>query len=93
MAREAVERTPSTCAADAGLVLLVDDEPLFLRALARILRPDGHRLLTAERLEAVEAERSPSPALDVVLLDLRFGAHDGRDAPRARSSASGPRSR
>ena len=79
MAREAVERTPEhRSTADAGLVLLVDDEPLFLRALARILRPAGHRLLTAERIEQLEATLA-EPALDVVLLDLRFGAHDGRE--------------
>jgi len=79
MAREAVERTPEQhAAADAGLVLLVDDEPLFLRALARILRPAGHRLLTAERLEALDAALA-EPALDAVLLDLRFGPHDGRE--------------
>ncbi|MEN8159064.1 MAG: sigma-54 dependent transcriptional regulator, partial [Myxococcota bacterium] len=63
---------------DAGCVLLVDDEPLFLRALARILRPAGHRLLLAERLEAFEAALE-EPALDLVLLDLRFGTHDGRE--------------
>jgi DNA-binding NtrC family response regulator len=79
MAREAVERTPEhVSAVDAGLVLLVDDEPLFLRALARILRPSGHRLLTAESLAQLEAALA-EPALDVVLLDLRFGAHDGRE--------------
>jgi len=61
-----------------GLVLLVDDEPPMLRALARILRPDGHRLLTAERLEQV-GEALVEPALDAVLLDLRFGPHDGRE--------------
>ncbi len=63
---------------DAGLVLLVDDEPLILRALARILRPDAHRLLTAERIEQV-GEALADAALDVVLLDLRFGEHDGRE--------------
>ncbi len=79
MAREAVERTPEHLpAADAGLVLLADDEPLFLRALARILRPAGHRLLTAERLDSFE-QALAEPALDVVLLDLRFGEHDGRE--------------
>ena len=62
----------------AGLVLLVDDEALILRALARMLGPDGHRVLTAERIEQV-GEAISEPALDVVLLDLRFGAHDGRE--------------
>ena len=62
----------------AGLVLLVDDEPLVLRALARILAPDAHRLLDAETLSQVSAALL-EPALDAVLLDLRFGAHDGRE--------------
>jgi DNA-binding NtrC family response regulator len=60
-----------------GLVLLVDDEPLVLRSLARILGPDAHRLICAENVEQVGAALL-EPALDAVLLDLRFGAHDGR---------------
>ena len=38
-----------------GLVLLVDDEPLFLRALVRMLRPERHRLLTAQNLDEARA--------------------------------------
>ncbi len=57
--------------------MLVDDEPLIVRALARILRPDGYRLLTAESIEQVDAALA-EPSLDVVLLDLRFGLLDGR---------------
>jgi len=79
MVRDALPRAPELVTApNAGLVLLVDDEPLILRALARILRPDGHRVLTAERVEQVGAALA-EPALDVVLLDLRFGVHDGRE--------------
>jgi two-component system response regulator AtoC len=78
MVREALTRTPELVSSrGAGLVLLVDDEALVLRALTRILRPDGHRVLTAERPEQV-GEALAEPALDVVLLDLRFGTHDGR---------------
>jgi DNA-binding NtrC family response regulator len=62
----------------AGLVLLVDDEPLVLRSLARILGADSHRLICAETLSQVGAALL-EPALDAVLLDLRFGAHDGRE--------------
>jgi two-component system, NtrC family, response regulator HydG len=79
MVREALTRTPAREPARSdGLVLLADDEPLMLRALARILQPDGHRLLSAERVEQV-LEGLAEPALDVVLLDLRFGPHDGRE--------------
>jgi DNA-binding NtrC family response regulator len=62
----------------AGLVLLVDDEPLVLRSLARILGADSHRLICAETLSQVGAALL-EPTLDAVLLDLRFGAHDGRE--------------
>ncbi|MEB2343639.1 MAG: sigma-54 dependent transcriptional regulator [Deltaproteobacteria bacterium] len=61
-----------------GFVLVVDDEPLLLRALARILGPDGHRIVLAETPgEAQEA--LGDPALDVVLLDLRLRGADGLD--------------
>jgi two-component system response regulator HydG len=79
MLLDAAERGAKHGAAPgAGLVLLVDDEPLVLRALARILGPDAHRLLSAETVEQVSAALA-EPALDAVLLDLRFGAHDGRE--------------
>ena len=40
------------------MVLLVDDEPLLLRALERILRPEGYRVATASCPEEMR------PALD-----------------------------
>jgi two-component system response regulator HydG len=55
---------------------VVDDEPLMLRALGRILRDDGHRLVLAESPEAAEAALA-DPALDVVLLDLVIGTASG----------------
>ena len=64
--------------AQQGLVLLVDDEPLFLRALARILRPEGHRLLTAKTADEVAAALD-DPALEVILLDLQLGQESGLD--------------
>jgi CheY-like chemotaxis protein len=45
-----------------GFVLVVDDEPLLLRALARILGPDGHRVVLAETpAEAQPALARPRP--------------------------------
>ena len=38
-----------------GMVLVVDDEPLMLRALGRILREDGHQLVLAESPEGASA--------------------------------------
>jgi DNA-binding NtrC family response regulator len=60
----------------AGSVLLVDDEPLLLRALQRILRADGHRLHCAESAEQAE-DVLVEPDLDVLLLDLLLGRQSG----------------
>ncbi|RIL06046.1 MAG: DNA-binding response regulator [Proteobacteria bacterium] len=59
-----------------GFVLVVDDEPLMLRALGRILREDGHRLELVDGPDAAEALLD-DPALDVVLLDLMLGSSSG----------------
>ncbi|MEE9607370.1 MAG: sigma-54 dependent transcriptional regulator [Myxococcota bacterium] len=59
-----------------GLVLLVDDEPLLLRSLRRILESDGHRTVLAESAAAADAVLA-DPALDVVLLDLLLGQRSG----------------
>src|SRR5262245_20222745 len=59
MVRDAAEHSASPT---NGLVLLVDDEPQVLRALARMIAPDAHRLLLAERIEQV-GEALGEPAL------------------------------
>jgi two-component system response regulator HydG len=61
-----------------GLVLLVDDEPLLLRSLRRILETDGHRTTLADCPEAAEPVLG-NPDLAVVLLDLFLGAASGLD--------------
>ena len=57
-------------------ILLIDDEPSFVRALARLLRQDGHTVDTAPEghlaLRYVQAQR-----YDVVLCDLRMPGLDG----------------
>ncbi len=57
-------------------ILLIDDEPGFVSALARILRHDGHTVDTAAdghaALTHLQAQR-----YDVVLCDLRMPALDG----------------
>jgi CheY-like chemotaxis protein len=57
-------------------MLLIDDEPSFVRALARLLRHDGHTVDTAANgdlaLTYVHAQR-----YDVVLCDLRMPGLDG----------------
>jgi len=61
-----------------GLVLLLDDEPLLLRSLERILRSDGHRMVLAENPEQAAAALG-DPNLDVVLLDLFLGSVNGME--------------
>jgi DNA-binding NtrC family response regulator len=58
------------------MVLVVDDEPLMLRALGRILREDGHQLVLAESPDAADAALA-DPELDVALLDLVIGTASG----------------
>jgi len=59
-----------------GLVLLVDDEPLLLRSLGRILEAAGHRTALAEGWEQARPWVA-DPSLDVVLLDLFLGPKSG----------------
>ena len=56
---------PAPAPADVRTLLLVDDEPHICAALARMLRPDGYRILTAN---------SGSEGLD--LLSVNSGASD-----------------
>jgi DNA-binding NtrC family response regulator len=68
-ARDEAELGPS-------LVLLVDDEPLLLSSLRRILESDGYRIAIAE--SAGEAARwLAEPDLAVVVVDLFLGAASG----------------
>jgi two-component system response regulator HydG len=59
-----------------GLVLLVDDEPLLLRSLRRILEPEGHQTLLCESAHEAVAELA-RPDLDVVVIDLLLGRDNG----------------
>ena len=61
-----------------GLVLLVDDEPLMLRSLRRILEAAGHRTALAGSWEEARPWMA-DPGLDVVLLDLFLGPASGLD--------------
>jgi len=72
VAREGVARPESA----RGVVLVVDDEPLLLKALERILRPEGHEVRLAASLEEARPQLA-DPALDVVLVDLFLGNASG----------------
>ncbi len=78
--------------ATPGMVLVVDDEPLMLRALGRILREDGHQLVLAESPDAADAALA-DPALDVALLDLVIGTASGLETARPHQTRDDPRSR
>jgi CheY-like chemotaxis protein len=58
-------------------ILLIDDEPSFVRALARLLQRDGYIVATAGNgrsgLAALQGKR-----YDVILCDLRMPELDGR---------------
>ena len=59
-----------------GRVLLVDDEPLLLRALRRALEGEGYQTSLAESAHEAELRLAESDP-DVVLLDLGLGAASG----------------
>jgi FixJ family two-component response regulator len=61
-----------------GRVLVVEDEPLVRRAIARLFRTAGYDVETFERVEVfLAAEEPPSPAC--VVLDLHFPVGNGFD--------------
>jgi two-component system KDP operon response regulator KdpE len=62
-------------------VLVVDDEPQFLRALATNLRGAGYEVTTAETSAAALAAAGLNPP-DAVILDLLLPDGSGRDVTR-----------
>ncbi len=67
---------PRPDSTDAPFVLVVDDEPLLLRSLRRILEGAGYRTVLAESTEAAEPMLS-EPKLGVVLADIGLGRSSG----------------
>ena len=59
-----------------GTILLIDDEPSFVRALARLLRLDGYRVDTAAEGQQALAQLQ-TQHYDVILCDLRMPGLDG----------------
>ncbi len=84
-ANAAVARTDG-CERLAGRVLCVDDERNILNALNRLLRRDGHTVLTASS-GASALELLAHEEVDVVISDMRMPGMDGAallEAVRAR---------
>jgi CheY-like chemotaxis protein len=66
------------------LVLVVDDEPLMLPLVGRILRENGYEVhLAAHGLAAKQILSSGTVAPDLVLTDLRMPHLDGLELGRA----------
>ncbi len=61
---------------ELGFVLLVDDEPLLLRSLKRVLERAGYEIALAESVAEAEPYLT-DPRLDVVLVDLLLGPLSG----------------
>jgi DNA-binding NtrC family response regulator len=59
-----------------GTVLVIDDEPLFVRSLRRTLESEGYRVACAESADAVESRLAEADP-DAVLLDLGLGGDGG----------------
>jgi two-component system response regulator HydG len=70
--------SPGRPADSAPFVMLVDDEPLLLRSLSRILNDCGYRTELAETPESAEPMLA-DPRLAVVLLDVLLGRTSGLD--------------
>ncbi|MCC7361722.1 MAG: response regulator [Anaerolineales bacterium] len=66
-------------------ILLVDDDPVLLALLGKLLRRLGHAVTAADGGRAgLAAAREPGgPAFDLVLTDLRMPDLDGYDLIRA----------
>ena len=59
-------------------ILVVDDEQLVRWFLDRVLRRDGHEVVTAENVEDASAKLS-SEAIDVLVIDLRMPGANGKE--------------
>jgi DNA-binding response OmpR family regulator len=71
-------------------VLVVDDEADLVRTYERVLRRQGHHVISAgSRQEALTA--LASRPLDLIVTDVRLGGEDGLDVVRAsRGAGLGP---
>jgi CheY-like chemotaxis protein len=59
-------------------ILVIDDEPSVVRALAGLLRRDGYRVSTASNGRHALAQLQVQP-YDVIVCDLRASAHMTQD--------------
>jgi CheY-like chemotaxis protein len=68
-------------------ILIVDDDPLILRALTLLLESDRHTVVTAcggaAGLDAFRHAESAAASFDVVMTDLHMPGMDGQEVTRA----------
>jgi DNA-binding response OmpR family regulator len=67
-----------------GTVLMIEDEEMLRRAVSKLLRENGLRVLEAgDGRAAVELFRTHASEVDVVLLDVTLPGLSGREVLRA----------
>lgn len=68
---------------DPPLVLLIDDDPIVLKTLQRILRRNGHQALTATSgLEGIKLFQDHRSQIAMVFLDMVMSGMDGEETLR-----------
>ena len=64
-------------------ILVVDDNPSVARMMARLLESKGHRaILAPDGPAALDAVRTSSPPVDLILLDMMMPDMDGLEVLR-----------
>jgi CheY-like chemotaxis protein len=76
--RPHVQRTCSVKAGEAATVVLVDDDPSVLRALSRLIRAAGFKVLTFDRPSALLASAIPR-ANACMVVDVNLPEMSGSD--------------
>jgi CheY-like chemotaxis protein/anti-sigma regulatory factor (Ser/Thr protein kinase) len=73
-------------------ILVVDDDPLFIRTLCEVLESDGHEVIAANGgqagIDAFRAAQAQSKPFAVVITDLGMPRVDGRKVASSVKSAS-----
>jgi two-component system, chemotaxis family, chemotaxis protein CheY len=82
-----VRGQPPQSAAGGPTILVIDDDPLVLRTIERILQRRGYRVcLAADGLEGLSTFRYAQP--DLVITDVVMPVQNGLDTIRALRSSS-----
>ena len=73
-------------------ILVVDDDPLFIKSLCNILRTDGYQVVASDGgqagIDAFQSALTGGEPFDVVITDLSMRVVDGREVAAAIKSAS-----